>query len=36
MVAVHLARGPWGRVHETPSGAIRIESLHELPEAVGA
>jgi len=34
MVAVHLRRGPWGRAHETPPGAIAIESLHELPEAV--
>lgn len=34
MVAVHLARGPWGRSHETPPGAIRIETLHDLPEAV--
>ena len=31
MVAVHLKRGPWGRAHETPSGAIAIASLDELP-----
>lgn len=30
MVAVHIARGPWGLVHETPDGARRIGSLLEL------
>lgn len=30
MVAVHITRGPWGNVHETPPGARRIDSLLEL------
>jgi HAD superfamily hydrolase (TIGR01509 family) len=30
MVAVHIKRGPWGLVHETPDGARRIDSLLEL------
>jgi HAD superfamily hydrolase (TIGR01549 family) len=28
--AVHIRRGPWGHLHETPPGARRIESLLEL------
>ena len=31
LVAVHIRRGPWGLLHEPPSGAIRIDSLAELP-----
>ena len=34
MIAVHIRRGPWGRVRETPPEAIAIESLDEVPEAV--
>jgi HAD superfamily hydrolase (TIGR01509 family) len=34
MVAVHVRRGPWGHLHEPPSGAIRIRSLGELPGAL--
>ena len=34
MVAVHIRRGPWGYLHEPPAGAIRIESLDELPGAL--
>jgi FMN phosphatase YigB (HAD superfamily) len=34
MVAVHVRRGPWGYLHTPPEGAIRIESLDELPEAL--
>jgi HAD superfamily hydrolase (TIGR01549 family) len=30
MQAVHIRRGPWGHLHETPSGVRRIESLLEL------
>jgi HAD superfamily hydrolase (TIGR01509 family) len=30
MVAVHIRRGPWGHLHETPAGAQRIDSLSEL------
>jgi HAD superfamily hydrolase (TIGR01549 family) len=31
LVAFHLRRGPWGRLQETPDGAIAIDSLAELP-----
>jgi HAD superfamily hydrolase (TIGR01509 family) len=31
MVAVHIRRGPWGYLHEPPPGALRIDSLDELP-----
>jgi FMN phosphatase YigB (HAD superfamily) len=31
LVAVHLRRGPWGRLQPTPEGAIAIGSLAELP-----
>jgi len=31
LVAVHVRRGPWGLLHEAPPGAIRIDSLDELP-----
>jgi HAD superfamily hydrolase (TIGR01509 family) len=31
MLAVHLRRGPWGMLQETPSGALAIRSLAELP-----
>jgi len=34
MVAVHIRRGPWGYLQAPPSGAIRIESLDELPAAL--
>jgi HAD superfamily hydrolase (TIGR01509 family) len=34
MVGVHIRRGPWGHLQTPPSGAIRIESLDELPEAL--
>jgi FMN phosphatase YigB (HAD superfamily) len=30
MQAVHIKRGPWGHLHETPAGARRIDSLLEL------
>jgi FMN phosphatase YigB (HAD superfamily) len=36
MVAVHIRRGPWGHLHEPPSGAIRISSLDELPDALAS
>ena len=35
MVAVHVRRGPWGHLHEPPAEAIRIETLADLPEALG-
>ena len=30
MEAVHIKRGPWGHLHETPAGVRRIDSLLEL------
>ena len=36
LVAVHLRRGPWGRLQATPSGAIAVESLAEVPEALAS
>jgi FMN phosphatase YigB (HAD superfamily) len=35
MVAVHIRRGPWGYLHEPPPAALRIQSLDELPQALG-
>jgi HAD superfamily hydrolase (TIGR01509 family) len=34
--AFHLRRGPWGRLQTTPHGAVPIESLAELPEALAS
>ena len=34
LVAVHVRRGPWGLLHETPAGAIEIRSLDELSDAL--
>ncbi len=34
LVAVHIRRGPWGLLHETPAGAIGIRSLAELTEVL--
>lgn len=36
LIAVHLRRGPWGRLQPTPEGAIAIESLAELPGALAS
>jgi phosphoglycolate phosphatase-like HAD superfamily hydrolase len=30
MTAIHIRRGPWGHLHETPPGLRRIDSLLEL------
>ena len=35
LVAFHLRRGPWGRLQETPAGAIAIQSLAEAPSRLG-
>jgi FMN phosphatase YigB (HAD superfamily) len=35
LVAVHLRRGPWGRLQRTPAGAIGIDGLAGLPAALG-
>jgi FMN phosphatase YigB (HAD superfamily) len=31
LVAVHVRRGPWGRLRPTPDGAVGVDSLDELP-----
>jgi HAD superfamily hydrolase (TIGR01549 family) len=36
LVAVHLRRGPWGRLQSTPEGATSISSLVELPAALAS
>lgn len=36
LVAFHLRRGPWGRLQETPPGAIAIDSLLEVPAHLSA
>lgn len=36
LVAVHLRRGPWGRLQATPEGAIAIDSLAALPAALAS
>jgi hypothetical protein len=33
MVAVHIRRGPWGYLQDPPDGAVKIDSLDELPDA---
>jgi HAD superfamily hydrolase (TIGR01549 family) len=35
LVAVHLRRGPWGYLHESPPDALRANSLAEVPEVLG-
>lgn len=34
MLAVHIRRGPWGHLFDTPPRALRILDLSELPEAI--
>ena len=36
MVAVHVRRGPWGLLHDSPEGAVVIRSLDELPDALAS
>lgn len=36
LVAVHLRRGPWGRLQATPKRAVAIDSLAELPAALAS
>ena len=36
LVAVHLRRGPWGRLQATPPGAVAIDTLAELPDALAS
>jgi len=35
MIGVHIRRGPWGHLQETPPGAISIRGLSELPASLG-
>src|SRR5437763_8182079 len=34
LVGVHVRRGPWGHLQETPAGAISIRGLSELPASL--
>jgi HAD superfamily hydrolase (TIGR01662 family) len=34
LVAVHVRRGPWGRLQRAPRGAIVVESLAEVPDVL--
>jgi FMN phosphatase YigB (HAD superfamily) len=36
LVAVHVRRGPWGRLQESPVGAISVTSLSEVAAALTA
>ncbi len=36
LVAVHVRRGPWGRLQRAPRGALVVESLSELPDALAS
>ena len=36
LVAVHVRRGPWGRLQRTPAGTLGVDSLAELPEALAS
>jgi HAD superfamily hydrolase (TIGR01662 family) len=36
LVAVHVRRGPWGRLQSPPSDAIPVESLAEVPRALAS
>jgi FMN phosphatase YigB (HAD superfamily) len=36
IVAIHLRRGPWGRLQASPAGAIVVNSLAELPDALAS
>ena len=36
LLAVHLRRGPWGRLQATPPGAIAVESLADVPDALAS
>ena len=34
--AVHVRRGPWGRLQRTPPGVPAIDSLAALPDALAS
>jgi HAD superfamily hydrolase (TIGR01549 family) len=35
-VAVHVRRGPWGRLQQAPPGAIVVDTLAQLPDALAS
>lgn len=35
MVAVHVRRGPWGYLQDAAAADVRVDSLADLPEALG-
>jgi len=36
LVAVHVRRGPWGRLQTAPASVLTIDSLDELPETLAS
>jgi HAD superfamily hydrolase (TIGR01662 family) len=36
LVAIHVRRGPWGRLQRTPAGVLGLDSLAELPDALAS
>ena len=36
LVAVHVRRGPWGRLQKAPASALTIDSLDLLPDALAS
>ena len=36
LVAVHVRRGPWGRLQTAPPAALTIDGLDELPDALAS
>jgi FMN phosphatase YigB (HAD superfamily) len=36
LVAVHLRRGPWGRLQQAPPGALVVDSLAQLTDALAS
>ena len=36
LVAVHVRRGPWGRLQRAPEPTLTVDSLEELPDALAS
>jgi len=36
LVAIHVRRGPWGRLQRAPDGVPVVDSLAELPETLAS
>ena len=36
LVAVHVRRGPWGRLQRAPADALVVDSLDQLPDALAS